>query len=217
MTRHAILILLVISAGCMVGEEPIVEGGGDEVVAGVEVEEPEEQDTQEVDHIEAARCYSAGDYLDGYPLFSPRCNAGSTPFWTGNGKTGGDTKRYSSWVRTGWQWQCMEWVVRYFHFAKHVSASIWDGVPYAKDMCARATYRTSWVKRLGPTATVRPGDMVVYDGTKGHVAIVGAVNAGNTSVLTFNENTWANYVGGTPLYRWWRPKSAAKCYIRSIR
>ncbi len=199
MMKHLSLLLFVVSAGCAAEV-------GDEIP---------EDDLESVEQ-EAAVCYTAGDWFQGYPLFSPKCNAGTTDFWTGDGKTGGSSKQQSGWVRTGWQWQCMEWAVRYFHFAKKVPESIWDGVASAKYMCERASAHPSYVKRLSSSTTVQVGDLVVYDGVPhGHVAVVGAVSADNTSVQTFNQNTWTNTSYTTPLYRWWRPRSAAKCYIRA--
>jgi hypothetical protein len=199
MSKHPpLLLLFAVSAGC---------------AADLDGELPEgELETVEQ---EAAVCYTVGDTFQGYPLFSPNCNAGTTDFWTGNGITGGSSKQQSSWVRTGWQWQCMEWAIRYFHFAKKVPESIWDGVPSAKLMCERASANPSYVQRLSSSTTVKVGDLVVYDSatTPGHVAVVGAVSADNASVLTYNQNTRAT--SGAPLYRWWRPRSAAKCYIRA--
>lgn len=191
--KHLPLLLVAVSAGCAA-----------------------EVGDAELGSVEQEACYTAGDSFQGYPLFSPKCNAGTTDFWTGDGKTGGSTKQLASWVRTGWQWQCVEWAVRYFHFAKKVPESLWDGIASAKYMCERASANPSYVKRLSNTATVQIGDLVVYDGQPhGHVAVVGAVSADNTSVQTFNQNTWTDTTYTTPLYRWWRPRSHAKCYIRA--
>lgn len=150
---------------------------------------------------------------NGYDIFKKTCSDPTykTSFYTKNGNT------YSaSGVRTGLEWQCVEWSVRYSHFVFDTKTA-W-GVAGATDMCG--THPSTMSKVTSPWK----GDVVVFkpgaclkknsagtcigaaDATYGHTGIVYALpSSGVVGVKDQNgfQNASNSYL-----------TSAVQCYLR---
>lgn len=94
-----------------------------------------------------------------------------------NQGTGNSCAGYSTY---GYQYQCVEYVQRYFH-ALHGTTPIWYG--NAKDLCS------SHPSNVAKTSSPKAGDAVVFGwGTYGHTAIVKSISGSTVSVVEQNSS-----------------------------
>jgi surface antigen len=154
---------------------------------------------------------------DGYNIFRRTCSDG-TYFNTSDGNTAN-----SAGVRTGLEWQCVEWTNRYFHF-KWGTPMPWYG--NATDKCAThpssvSTVSTPWA---GDIVVFRPGAclsvsssggcLVFADATYGHIGIVTSLPSATTMLVKDQngpQNTVNRYnraaVGSRP--------NPVQCFLRA--
>jgi surface antigen len=116
-----------------------------------------------------------------------------------NGQYQGTGNSCAGWSNTGLQYQCVEYVQRYYNYW-HGTSPVWP-VEYASQMC--------WAYPGGvyPVGYPQVGDVVVFSwGTYGHTAIVTSVYGDYFDVIEQNSSP-----SGTNTYS----ISGASCFLRA--